>query len=63
MDLLFSAVRRFFPDAIRKIDEVLNITPESKASMREKADIAQAEGDLPARRAAPCRPGCQVMGI
>ena len=44
--LTLSAVRRF-PDAIRKIDEVLNITPESKASMREKADIAQAEGDLP----------------
>src|SRR5438067_6426609 len=44
--LTLSAVRRF-PDAIRKIDEVLNITPESKASMREKAEIAQAEGDLP----------------
>src|SRR5213078_1321805 len=44
--LTLSAVRRF-PDAIRKIDEVLNITPESKASTREKADIAQAEGDLP----------------
>src|SRR5216110_579622 len=44
--LTLSAVRRF-PDAIRKIDEVLNITLESKASMREKADIAQAEGDLP----------------
>src|SRR5438477_4238414 len=44
--LTLSAVRRI-PDAIRKIDEVLNITPESKASMREKADIAQAKGDLP----------------
>src|SRR5947207_3204372 len=44
--LTFSAVRRF-PDAIRKIDEVLNITPESKASTPEKADIAPAEGDLP----------------
>src|SRR6266550_434564 len=44
--LTFSAVRRF-PDAIRKIDEVLNISPDNKASVREKADIAQAEGDLP----------------
>src|SRR5881392_2221438 len=44
--LTLSAVRRF-PDATRKIEEVLNITPESKASVREKADIAQAEGDLP----------------
>src|SRR6267154_2714023 len=44
--LLLSAVRRF-PDAIRKIDEVLNISPDNKASVREKADIAQAEGDLP----------------
>jgi TolB-like protein/Tfp pilus assembly protein PilF len=44
--LFFSTVRRF-PEAIRKLDEVLNITPESKASTREKADIAQAEGDLP----------------
>src|SRR6266446_5879548 len=44
--LTLSAVRRF-PGAIRKIDEVLNISPDNKASMREKADIAQAEGDLP----------------
>src|SRR5438270_861430 len=44
--LLLSATRHF-PDAIRKIDEVLNTTPESKSSVREKADIAQAEGDLP----------------
>src|SRR6267378_3657704 len=44
--LLLSAVRRF-PDAIRKIDEVLNISPDNKASVREKADITQAEGDLP----------------
>src|SRR5438477_971992 len=44
--LTLSAVRRF-PDAMRKIDEVLNISPDNKASVREKADIAQAEGDLP----------------
>jgi TolB-like protein/Tfp pilus assembly protein PilF len=40
-------ITRRFPEALRTIDEVLNIDPESPRSLCEKASIAQAEGDLP----------------
>jgi serine/threonine-protein kinase len=38
---------RRFPDALRKLDEVLNITPDDVGILAIKANIAQAEGDLP----------------
>jgi tetratricopeptide (TPR) repeat protein len=38
---------RRFPDALRKFDQVLNITPDDVDTVLEKASIAQAEGDLP----------------
>ncbi len=44
--LSYYALRRF-PEALRKLDEVLNITPEDVDTIVEKAAIAQAEGDLP----------------
>ena len=40
------ALRRF-PAALRKLDEVLNITPDDYSILAMKAAIAQAEGDLP----------------
>jgi len=38
---------RRFPEALRKLDQVLNITPDDVDTLVQKATIAQAEGDLP----------------
>jgi serine/threonine protein kinase/Tfp pilus assembly protein PilF len=38
---------RRFPQALRKLDQVLNITPDDVDALALKAAIAQAEGDLP----------------
>jgi len=43
---LYSCLRRF-PEALRKFDQVLNITPNDVAILAFKAAIAQAEGNLP----------------
>jgi TolB-like protein/Tfp pilus assembly protein PilF len=49
---------RRFPEALRKFDQVLNITPDDVDVLALKAGIAQAEGDLPRAAAllAPLRP-------
>jgi TolB-like protein/Tfp pilus assembly protein PilF len=39
--------RRLFPEASRKLDQILNITPDDVDTIIEKAVVAQAEGDLP----------------
>jgi len=51
--------RRRFPEALRKLDEVLNITPDDVDALALKASIAQMEGDLPRASAllAPLHPG------
>ena len=38
---------RRFPEALRKLDQVLNITPDDAGTLAVKAAIAQAEGELP----------------
>src|SRR5436189_727135 len=38
---------RRYPEALRKFDQVLDITPGDIDALVEKAAIAQAEGDLP----------------
>jgi serine/threonine protein kinase/Tfp pilus assembly protein PilF len=38
---------RRFPEALRKLDQILNITPDDVDTLATKAAIAQAEGDLP----------------
>ena len=38
--------RRLFPEAWRKFEQILNITPDDLDTIMEKAVIAQAEGDL-----------------
>jgi TolB-like protein/class 3 adenylate cyclase/Tfp pilus assembly protein PilF len=38
---------RRFPEAVRKLDQVLDITPDDVDTLGFKAAIAQAEGDLP----------------
>src|SRR6059058_5183975 len=51
-------VLRRFPEALRKFDQVLDITPDDLDTIVEKAAIAQAEGDLPRAAAllAPLHP-------
>jgi TolB-like protein/class 3 adenylate cyclase/Tfp pilus assembly protein PilF len=53
----YQSLRRF-PEAVRKMDQVLNITPDDVDALATKAAIAQAEGDLPRASAllAPLRP-------
>jgi TolB-like protein/Tfp pilus assembly protein PilF len=53
----YLALRRF-PEALRKLDQVLNITPDDVDTLVIKAAIAQAEGDLPRAAAilAPLHP-------
>src|SRR6266700_1807980 len=41
----YIALRRF-PEAVRKLDQVLKITPDDVGTLANKAAIAQAEGDL-----------------
>src|SRR5438046_2108455 len=49
---------RRFPEALRKLDQVLNIVPDDLDTLAFKAAIAQAEGDLPRAAAllAPLHP-------
>jgi serine/threonine protein kinase/Tfp pilus assembly protein PilF len=42
----YIALRRF-PEALRRLDQVLDITPDDLDTLVTKAAIAQAEGDLP----------------
>jgi serine/threonine protein kinase/Tfp pilus assembly protein PilF len=53
-----SIILRRFPEALRKLDQVLDITPDDVDTLAEKAAIAQAEGDLPRASAllAPLHP-------
>jgi serine/threonine-protein kinase len=50
---------RRFPEALRKLEQILNITPDDLDTLVLKARIAQAEGDLPraATLLAPLRLG------
>jgi TolB-like protein/Tfp pilus assembly protein PilF len=52
---------RRLPEALRKFDQVLNITPDDVDILAEKASIAQAEGDLPRAAAllAPLHPNAE----
>src|SRR2546430_8686689 len=54
---------RRFPEALRKLDQVLNITPDDVDILAVKAAIAQAEGDLPRAVAllAPLRPAADLF--
>ena len=55
---------RRLPDALRKLDEVLNITPDDVRTVAFKAGIAQAQGDLPRAAAllAPLHPNADDAG-
>ena len=55
--LSYNSLRRF-PEALRKFDQVLDITPDDVDTLAIKANIAQAEGDLPRASAllAPLHP-------
>jgi len=53
-----SIVLRRFPEALRKLDHVLDITPDDVDTLAQQAAIAQAEGNLPRASAllAPLHP-------
>jgi TolB-like protein/class 3 adenylate cyclase/Tfp pilus assembly protein PilF len=55
--LSYNALRRF-PEALRKLDQVLDITPDDVDTLATKANITQADGDLLRASAilAPLRP-------
>src|SRR6184192_1449808 len=57
----FICLRRF-PEALRKFDEVLDITPDDLNTLASQAAIAQAQGDLARASAilAPLRPAADL---
>jgi serine/threonine protein kinase/Tfp pilus assembly protein PilF len=57
----YMSLRRF-SEALRKFDQVLNITPDDVDTLATKAAIAQAQGDLPGASAllAPLRPAADL---
>jgi TolB-like protein/Tfp pilus assembly protein PilF len=59
--LSYIGLRRF-PEALRKLDQVLDITPDDVDTLALKASIAQAQGDLPRAGAllASLRPGADL---
>jgi len=61
--LSYVALRRF-PEALRKADQVLNISPDDIDTFTLKGAIAQAEGDLPRASAllAPLHPAAADTG-
>jgi tetratricopeptide (TPR) repeat protein len=56
---------RRFPEALRKLDQVLDIVPDDADALARKAGIAQAEGDLPRASAllAPLHPGPTTTAV
>ena len=56
---------RRFPEALRKLDEVLTITPDDMDTVATKAAIAQAQGDLPRASAllAPLHPSADDTSV
>ena len=55
---------RRFPEALRKLDKVLNIMPDDVDTLATKAAVTQAQGDLPRAAAllAPLHPGADDAG-
>ncbi len=58
-------ILRRFPEAVRKSDQVLDITPDDVDTLAIKANIAQAEGDLPRAAAllSPLHPNADDPGL
>ena len=56
----YTLLRRF-PEALRKLDQILDITPDDVTTLVYKASIAQGEGDLPRASAllAPLQPAAE----
>jgi len=59
--LCYRALRRF-PEVLRKLDQVLDITPDDLDTLMQKVAIAQVEGDLPRASAlvAPLHPAADL---
>jgi TolB-like protein/Tfp pilus assembly protein PilF/tRNA A-37 threonylcarbamoyl transferase component Bud32 len=56
---------RRFTEALRKVDQILNIIPDDVGALATKAAIAQAQGDLPRAAAllAPLRPVAETQAL
>src|SRR5205085_12131098 len=56
---LFYGITRRLPEAVRTLDQILDITPDDVDTLVSKAVIAQAQGDLSRAAAilAPLHPG------
>src|SRR5262249_30496589 len=48
---IFYIILRRFPQAVKQLDQVLNISPDDVDTLVQKATVAQAVGDLPAAAA------------
>jgi serine/threonine-protein kinase len=59
------AMLRRFPEAVRRLDQVLNITPDDVDTLALKASIYQAESDLPRAAAllAPLHPNADDSNV
>ena len=62
---LLYVARRRFPEALRKSDQILNITPDDPDTLALQAAIAQAQGDLSRASAllAPLHPSAANTGV
>ena len=62
---LLYVARRRFPEALRKSDQILNITPDDPDTLALQAAIAQAQGDLSRASAllAPLHPSATNTGV
>src|SRR5262249_41375438 len=56
---------RRFPEALRKVDQILNIIPDDVNAFATQAAIAQAQGDLPRAAAllAPLHPVAETQAL
>jgi TolB-like protein/class 3 adenylate cyclase/Tfp pilus assembly protein PilF len=56
---------RRFPEALQKLEQVLNIAPDDVDTIALKAKVAQGQGDLPraAQLLAPLRPGTDDVNV
>ena len=44
---MFNIALRHFPEALRKLDQVLDVIPDDLYALALKAGVAQMQGDLP----------------
>jgi tetratricopeptide (TPR) repeat protein len=63
--VVFYTSQRRFPEALQKLDQILDITPDDLDTLAPKANILQAQGDLPRASAIlePLRPSAGDINV